>query len=138
MKALLAVLGTSFAVNLCQIILQVACHEKDGDASHCFKRDFSKFPLSLPAIRTHRAGKICRHEDQGLKMSIDNKQLKIFAKSMNPTILSKSIVSSFAAGQGVLDISFLMGFTHLNSVQGWQRGRKPDEGSLPYPNRRFP
>jgi hypothetical protein len=35
------------------------------------------------------------------------------------------------AGPGALDISFLMGFTNLNSVRGWQRGRKADAGILP-------
>jgi len=70
-------------------------------------------------------------------MSIDYEHLKILTSSTHPTILSKLIVSSFTAERGVLDISFLMGFTYSNSVQGWQRGRKQDEGSLPYPNRRF-
>jgi hypothetical protein len=137
MKALLAVLGTSFAVNLCLNIVQVACHEKDGVASRCFKKEFSCPPFFLLTILTHRTGKICRHENQGFKLYNDYMQLEMFMKSANPTILSDSIVLSFSSRARVLDISFLMGFTCLNSVQGWQRGRMSDDGFLPYPYRRF-
>jgi hypothetical protein len=36
MKALLAVLGTSFAVNQCPDNLQIACHEKNDHGTYCF------------------------------------------------------------------------------------------------------
>jgi len=61
----------------------------------------------------------------------------MFARVTISTILSESIIPSFFGRLRVLDISFLMGFTTFNSVQGWQRGRKSDKGFLPYPNRRY-
>jgi hypothetical protein len=137
MKALLAVLGTSFAVNLCLNIVQVACHEKDEYSSNCIKKGFCDTLFFLLTIRTHRTGKICRHENQGVKLYSDYMQLEMFMKNANPTILSDSIVPSFSSRARVLDISFLMGFTCLSPVQGWQRGRMSDKGFLLYPYRRF-
>ena len=60
MKALLAVLGTSFAVNVMQTNLQIACHEKNKSESARFIRILFDIPCFHRPVCMYEKGKICR------------------------------------------------------------------------------
>lgn len=112
MKALLAVLGTSFAVNVVQTNLQIACHGENASESHRFKRAFFDIPSFPSPMCMNEKGKICRT----LRTILLNSLYYRVVTLIQPVFDFDNIVETYRSpdtrhDREVLDISPLMGFT---------------------------